>query len=135
MKTFKLSDVAKAIRDDGLPQSSGWFFHNLEGRPINRPPIESNYEPIASACALGMAAINLNVAPIPLHIALNDVDDSYIGAYIARLNDHKGWSFDEIADWLDEWVKKNADVEMTLEEFEYSAKTLENYQKNKSITT
>lgn len=116
----KVSDVAKAIREDGLEQGFGWYFHDREGHPISENNTTS--KPIYTACALGMAAINLKTTTESLNIELNRFldDKTPVAQRIAHLNDNVGLSFNQIADWLETWAQENNDPELGTEEHQYS---------------
>lgn len=106
---IKISEVAQAIRANGLPQKTGTYFDvGFDG--------DKYAEPIGSACAIGMAAYNLDVHPDTLASKLFEFKakypDNYTGqldGLILKLNDSEHKTFDEIATALEEWVVLNGD--------------------------
>lgn len=115
MRTVTITEVSKAIRKNGLSKRKGSY--------------GSAY--IGYACAIGQAGINLKVEPIELHDSLNKIqihnfkpvllEDGYgigtssaLGDAITRLNDHSNMTFQEIADWLDNWIESNQDYSIQI---------------------
>lgn len=105
--SFNIKDIADAIRKDGYKQITGHYviYANV-----------SNNE-IIGACALGQAALNLQVEPASLQMYIDKLTKDSIptcpeghdgaivyyslGSMIVHLNDIHEWTLDKIADWVD----------------------------------
>lgn len=109
MNQIDLSDVVKAIRDNGLPQIKFSFFKSKAGQATT-----ALSDDIIGACAIGQAAINLGKNPVQLMRELNGNDyinekdctlcdgvGYLLGNMITHLNDVHELTFAEIADYLE----------------------------------
>ncbi len=103
MRTVTVADIIEAIRQNGLPKYHGNFYYfNGASRSYRYSSAQ-----VEAACALGQAAINLNVAANQLWQGLNDLnifidlETKALGHYIAHLNDDTELTLQQIADRLD----------------------------------
>lgn len=98
LKTFTLGEFADAIEKNGLPQTHFNFFRDEVGRAL---ALDSP-APIAQACAVGMAAINLGVnvnnLRANLYVETGDLLPLGICRIIESWNDGDGLTFKQIAD-------------------------------------
>lgn len=116
--SYTLSEVSAAIRANGLKQVRGSFLKYIDDEG------NLSYVPVG-ACAVGQAAVNLDLVPINLMLALGTVHvlPEYIEQHIPKgykfdklddvllaLNDNYNYTFDEIADWLDYFIRENGDT-------------------------
>lgn len=96
MRKVKIGTIIKAIRKNGLPKSRGSYYR--------RDPENGNK--IISACAIGQAAINLRVSAPDLDGGLcsvfNPTNFLSLRSRIVKLNDNSNYSFQEMADILEE---------------------------------
>lgn len=102
-----VQDVIDAIRENGLPQIRNYYFKDAKGTTNYKVDVPTG------ACAVGQAAINLDIQPEGgiggasiLDSALNVVTlpfyHSYgLGYYIRHLNDDAKETFAGIADNLE----------------------------------
>ena len=87
--------IIEAIEKNGLPQTRGAFYRDENGMEVDFPAQAK------SACAIGMAAINLGVSFITLRNGFRiDTEDgiSFHCGFIESWNDDDGLSFKDIAD-------------------------------------
>lgn len=102
LNTITLKDVANAIRKNGRPQYVGG---------------DGYYGPSGSVCAIGMAAINLNVGTNVIDNILGGIKGTcpehdqnweylHLDEVVIHLNDGHEWSFEQIADFLDKQENK-----------------------------
>jgi hypothetical protein len=90
-KIVTLDDIIDAIEQNGYVQGYKDFFtYNYELKDEKR---------VGSACALGQAALNLDVDEFHLMNQLNTVFDG-LGYDIANKNDMLKWDLPHIAKWL-----------------------------------
>lgn len=135
MKRIKLSTISKAIRKNGLPQTTRDFFTYGEDADRNE---------IVAACAIGQAAVNLKSKFVAMEsqffiasTLLQNMDNirvmnketyftgshkttlrpnaaAYLGGLITHLNDVDHFTFEEIADWLDALIADQKDYYVPL---------------------
>ena len=99
MKTFTVQEVIDAIRKDGWKKAYGAYWKDSNGDYLGDEDFDFetiDRSNIDSACALGQAALNLDVNPIYLETALNSIPiklsgyeyETSLGVDITRLNDN-----------------------------------------------
>jgi hypothetical protein len=98
-KIIKLREVVDAIRKDGLPKHKGSFFHWGPG------------DRVISGCALGQAALNLDVDPEALWTAL---PRTFRGR-VVNLNDQTDLTLPQIADKMEEFGYQSPDQELIVQ--------------------
>lgn len=86
---LKVSDVLDAMEKDGYKKATGTFFRNRKRANIDWDA-RSN---VVYACAIGQAALNLNIDPNTLQLALGPK----LGPEIVSLNDESSRTVRSIA--------------------------------------
>lgn len=101
--SLTLKEIADYIEQNGLPQTreGEYIVYGSDG------PIE--------ACAIGMAAINADVTPFEIDMALNKGVYG-LSSVVVDLNDLAGWSFKKIADYIRKVDKAGLLVEVDYDE-------------------
>lgn len=113
MKTVTLRQVLEAIQKNGLPkiQKQYFMYNDTDGKANG-------------ACAIGQAAINLNVSPASLRREFADlvIGDDYtdIMAQIVYDNDNTDMTFEELANkYLSTLSEKDLNEVVVLDEVYY----------------
>lgn len=113
-KTIKLSEIAEAIRKNGLKQTHGAYFRMGDKKSFST----LNPNVAVYACALGQAGANLNVEPNELLHELNVkgpvINGHQLGYRITSWNDELKYKFPTIAGRLDKVVEKHGDIVFTV---------------------
>jgi hypothetical protein len=91
-KPVTYREFIAAIRKNGYKQGYGAFIRGIRGEEV-------------SACALGQAAINLDVSPIILSSKYMS-SKAFNKPNIINMNDHRKMPLSEIADEVEKWAIK-----------------------------
>lgn len=105
MREIKVKDFIAAIRQNGWPQTFGKYYEYGDTHPFKSFDSES----VVAACAMGQAALNLNVGATGLHLKYNLLEKVAPIGYprIASLNDREKLPLPKIADKVEEWAINN----------------------------
>lgn len=116
-KTVSLLDVIFAIRENGLPQARSKFWRNTNSRDTYIDDEEFQEAEIESACAIGMAALNLGVDWMQLERELMNIsigDGNSVRDDIIGWNDSHMDTLQEIFDKLKSKYPDKFDVKFNL---------------------
>lgn len=128
---LRLSKLAKALRDNGLPQAKKNYFQNVAGNDLVSGLSTNKFDldDIHAACAIGQIGVNINALPMKIRNALDDIPwrgetlidedgEDFVSWSVADVvinyNDEQGKSFTEIADWLDTVAEKLHDPVLSI---------------------